>query len=74
MPLIDELKFRGDTATTKRKILNGDHVLENRKIAVVGIQNASELDAVKNFLSKLGFDVDAAVTSDTEFMLVSLKG
>ena len=74
MPLIDELKFRGDTATTKRKILNGDNVLENRNIAVVGIQDASELDAVKNALSKLGFSVDATVTSDTEFMLVSLKG
>ena len=74
MPLIDELKFRGDTATAKRKIINGDNVLENRNIAVVGIQDASELDAVKNALSKLGFSVDATVTSDTEFMLVSLKG
>jgi NAD-dependent DNA ligase len=74
MPLIDELKFRGDTATTKRKILNGDNVLENRNIAVVGIQDVSELDAVKNALSKLGFSVDSTVTSDTEFMLVSLKG
>ena len=74
MPLIDELKFRGDTASTKRKNLSGDNVLENRNIAVVGIQDASELDAVKNALSKLGFSVDSTVTSDTEFMLVSLKG
>ena len=54
--------------------LNGDNVLENKNIAVVGIQDASELDAVKNALSKLGISVDATVTSDTEFMLVSLKG
>ena len=73
-PLLDELKFRGDTATSKRKNFNGDNALENRNIAVVGIQDASELDAVKNALSKLGFSVDATVTSDTEFMLVSLKG
>lgn len=72
--MIDELRFRGDTATAKRKALSGENALENRRIAVVGIQDPSELEAVKNALSSLGFGVCDDVTSETEFMLVSLKG
>lgn len=73
VPLIEELKFKGDLPTRK-KSFSERNSLDGRSIAIVGVTDFSALETIKGELQKLGLNVCGEVTSDTEFMLVLLKG
>ena len=73
VPLIEELKFKGDLPTRKKSFSERTS-LDGRSIAIVGVTDFSALETIKGELQKLGLNVCGEVTSDTEFMLVLLKG
>ncbi len=75
VPLLDEVKFRGDTARirTAPGNINAENPLEARSISVVGVTDENLLEKIKEQLYSLGFTVNDETSPGTDFLLVALK-